>query len=257
MGEQLPGPARARLRRLLAAEDVLEPWPSTHEYSTFDGHVLAPWLAGATLLHRVWGPALAPGGPWELLEAYRDANAAGPWWPGGDAVVVAERPRAVHSELIDSPGGPRPRLHAEDGPAVVWDDGTGSYWVHDLHVPFDLMARGWPVERILAERNTELRRIAIERLGWDRFVVEANLVPVHGPVPDPGNPGNTLTLYDLPASYGRGQRLLLCTNASPDRDGTVRRFGLHVPAAVDDAVAAAAWTFDLDRRTYEGLEHAT
>jgi hypothetical protein len=37
-------------------------------------------------------------------------------------------------------------------------------------------------------------------------------------------------------AYGRGERLLLCTNASPDRDGTVRRFGLHVPAAYDDAV---------------------
>jgi hypothetical protein len=190
MGEQLPWQARARLHRLLAAGGALEPWPSADGYSVFDGHVLAPWLAKATLLQRVFGPAPAPGGLGERLEAYRDANAAGPWWPDGDAVIVAERPQVVHSELIDAPAAPWRRLHAEDGPAVMWRDRTASHWIHGVRLPFDLIRPGWSIERILRERNTEVRRIAIERLGWDRF-------------------------------------------------------------------AAAAWTFDLDRQTYERLERAT
>ena len=140
---------------------------------------------------------------------------------------------------------------------MVWDDGTASHVVHGVRLPFDLVRPGWSIDRILAERNTEVRRIAIERLGWDRFIAEAELALVDGPVPDPGNPGNTLSLYDLPAAYGDDARLLLCSDASPERDGTVRRFGLHVPASIDDALAAAAWTFDLDRRTYQDLDRAT
>ena len=178
------------LRQRVAAGGALEPWPSADGYSVFDGHVLAPWLAKATLLQRVFGPAPAPGGLGERLEAYRDANAAGPWWPDGDAVIVAERPQVVHSELIDAPAAPWRRLHAEDGPAVMWRDRTASHWIHGVRLPFDLIRPGWSIERILRERNTEVRRIAIERLGWDRF-------------------------------------------------------------------AAAAWTFDLDRQTYERLERAT
>lgn len=258
MGGQLPRRARARLRRQLEAGDVLEAVAGLVGvgYSHLDGHLLAPWLAKATLLLRVCGGDAA-GTLEDRLTAYRDANAAGPWWPDGDAVVVAERPQVVRSELIDSPEGPRRRLHAEDGPAVLWGDGTASHAVHGVLLPFDLVRPGWSIRRILDERNTELRRVAIERLGWDRFVAEAGLFLVDGPVPDPGNPGNTLTLYAVPPAYGTGEMLLLCTNASPDRDGTVRRFGLHVPAGFDDAVAAAAWTFDLDRRTYGGLERAT
>jgi hypothetical protein len=172
-------------------------------------------------------------------------------------VVVAERPRVVQTEPVASPQGPGRRLHAEDGPAVVWNDATALFAVHGIGVPRDLLESGWSAGTILRVRNTEVRRVAIERLGWDRFVAEARLELVHGPVPDPGNPGNTLSLYELPDSFEVGARLLLCTNASPDRDGTVRRFGLHVPAVIDDAVAAAAWTFDLDPQAYAGLDRAT
>ena len=256
MGEQLPRQARARLGRLLAAADVLEPWPEGREYSHMAGHVQAPWLAKATLLRQVCGRR-AQRWLWLRLEAYRDANAAGPWWPSGDVVVVAERPRVVHSEPVALADVSGRRLHAEDGPAVVWNDATALFAVHGIGVPRDLLQSGWSAGQILRARNTEVRRVAIERLGWDRFVAEAKLGLVHGPVPDPGNPGNTLSLYELPAVYGVGARLLLCANASPDRDGTVRHFGLHVPAVIDDAVAAAAWTFDLDPQAYAGLDRAT
>jgi hypothetical protein len=256
MGEQLPRWAHRRLHRLPATGELLGPWPRPEGYTHLDGQVLAPWLSTATLVRRILGRRAA-GSLWARLEAYRDANAAGPWWPSGGMVVVAERPQVVRTELLDSPAGPSRRLHAEDAPAVEWDDGTASHVVHGVRLPFDLVRPGWSIDRILAERNTEVRRIAIERLGWDRFIAGAGLALVDGPVPDPGNPGNSLSLYDLPAAYGDDARLLLCSNASPDRDGTVRRFGLHVPASIDDALAAAAWTFDLDRRTYQGLDRAT
>ncbi len=255
---QLPRKSRAGLHRRLAAGDVVESSVSLDRYPHIHGQTLAPWLATATLLRQVCGAGVA-GSLWDRMEAYSDANAAGPWSPLNGYAIVAERPHVVRSEYIDPSGqsqGHR-RLHADDGAAVLWSDGTASHIVHGLRLPFDLMQPGRSIQRILHERNAEIRRIAIERFGWDRFVIEADLTLVHGPVADPGNPANTLSLYDLPASYGVGTRLLLCTNASPERDGTVRRFGLHVPATIDDAVAAAAWTFDVDRKSYERLDHAT
>lgn len=47
-----------------------------------------------------------------------------------------------------------------------------------------------------------------------------------------------LSLYDEPV------RVLLCTNGSVERDGTRRKFGLTIPASIDDPIHAAAWTFD-------------
>jgi hypothetical protein len=129
-------------------------------------------------------------------------------------------------------------------------------------VPPDLVTGpGWGAPRILDERNAEVRRCAIERLGWDRFVAQAQLRRVGEDQPDPGNPGQFLRLYDLPGALrtrrGRPVRLLVVTNASPGRDGTRRSFGLLVPATAPDALAAAAATFGLRPEEYRALDRAT
>jgi len=82
-----------------------------------------------------------------------------------------------------------------------------------------------------------------------------------GAVADPGNPGQTITLYELPEQlagmYGdEPVRVLLCTNATVERDGTRHRFGLTVPAQISDPVAAAAWTFSLSPTQYRALARA-
>lgn len=56
--------------------------------------------------------------------------------------------------------------------------------------------------------------------------------------------------------YGEPVRLLLCDNATPERDGTRRRFGLTVPASIADPIAAAAWTFDLTADEYGAIKRA-
>src|SRR5262249_20294746 len=99
-------------------------------------------------------------------------------------------------------------------------------------------------EAITTEKNVEVRRCAIESLGWDRFIAEAGLVPVtagHGKdvtaacMPDPGNPGQHLVLYDVPERlWGSRIRLLMCTNGTAERDGSRRRYGLTVPAHISD-----------------------
>ena len=179
------------------------------------------------------------------------------WYPHRDFVMVCERPVEIHREQVGPRGWGSHRLHRDDGPAVVWPDGWGVYALHGVRVPADLIEHGWDATRILQEPNQEVRRVAIEQLGWDHFVDDADLALVHEDI-DPANHGRRLGLYDVPSAiYGEPVRVLLCTNGTPERDGTLRRFGLTVPADIGDAVHAAAWTYALSRAEYAQLERRT
>jgi hypothetical protein len=126
-------------------------------------------------------------------------------------------------------------------------------------VPRSLIEENWTVKQILDEPNLEVRRCAIEKLGWERLVIEGRFTMVGQPVADPGNPGHELALFDIPPELGpEGEqaRLLLCDNATPERDGTRRRFGITVPAEIEDPLSAAAWTFGLGRDEYAALQRA-
>ncbi len=52
-------------------------------------------------------------------------------------------------------------------------------------------------------------------------------------------------------------RVILVTNGTPERDGTRRRFGLTVPADIDDALDAAGWTYGLTGREYATTQRRT
>lgn len=175
---------------------------------------------------------------------------AGWWWPTEDVVIVCERPSEIYRD-------PQSRLHREDGPAIVYRDGWGIYLWHGTQVPKELIEGTWTVDDILKQENLEVRRCGFEKFGWDRVVAEAkwNRVDVS---PDPANPGHFLELYDMPSNlYGEPVRVLLCDNATVERDGTRRRFGITVDARCGDAVEAAAWTFQLSREQYLELQRAT
>jgi len=124
-------------------------------------------------------------------------------------------------------------------------------------VPADLIETGWDTQRILKEPNAEIRRCAIERMGWPAFITEARLKQVGATVDDPGNPGQTLALYDVPERiYDAPIRVLICTNATVERDGTRHTFGLTVPEHIATPLAAAAWTFDIPESEYAALDAA-
>jgi hypothetical protein len=180
------------------------------------------------------------------------ARSAGWWWAYSGFAVVTDRPWLLRRD-------PDNNLHSAAGPAIAYRDGWGFYCWHGRRVP------AWVVDApttdaIAAEPNVEFRRCAIESLGWDRFIHEAQLAPVGIPagsgiggamVADPGNPGQSLILYDVPERlWGDRIRLLLCTNGSAERDGTRRRYGLTVPAGISDPLEAAAWTVGLTRDQY-------
>jgi len=172
------------------------------------------------------------------------------WWAYRDHAILTERPTELHRD-------PLGRLHCETGPAMSWPDGWGFHAWHGTRVPASLIEQGWTTKEIFAEPNAEIRRCAIERMGWDEFIIAAQLERVGAPVPDPGNPGFHLALYDVPERiFDEPVRVLLCANATPERDGTRRRFGLTTPASCKDPIEAAAWTFDVPADVYRQLDRA-
>ena len=188
----------------------------------------------------------------KLSGLMRIAKSCGWWWAFDEAVVMSERPRRI---LMN---GSR-ELHSAEGPALEYPDGFGVHAWNGTRVrPAVTTGAGWGVREIFEARNAEERRCAIERMGWDTFVRDSQMRLVSS-APDPGNPGRELELYDLPAElstiYQSEARILLCTNGSPEADGSFHRFGLPVPASHDDPVEAAADMYGLSGAEYAKLQY--
>src|SRR5262245_35417838 len=68
------------------------------------------------------------------------------------------------------------RLHAPDTPAVIWPDGSGSWYWQGVAVPDRIAAARdqLTAELVAGIDNQELRRVAVERLGWERFLQTAD-----------------------------------------------------------------------------------
>ena len=182
------------------------------------------------------------------------ARSAGWWWPGEGLCVLTERPAAISTEpTLGSLHGGR-RLHRADGQAVTFPDGYGIHVLHGTPVPEWVIA-GPTVDLIKNEKNIEVRRSAIERIGWDTYIEQANLSLVAA-CPDPGNPGADLALYgNLVGS--RSEQVLLVVNGTPEPDGHRRRYGINVPAIFDDPVQAAGWTYGISGTQYRTLARRT
>lgn len=215
------------------------------------------WTVGFHALARAAGLVRCRGDDDHQLDQWVTvARSAGWWWPGPRRCVITERPVAVHTEPNARAAYGETRLHNPNGRAVEFADGTGIFVLHGTLVPDWVMAAP-TIDRILTERNIEIRRAAIERIGWDSYIDQAGLTLVSNAA-DPGNPGAELRLYDVPAAHwGSEARILLVVNGSRERDGTRRRYGVNVPSTIDDPIAAAAWSYGLSGSHYAQLLRRT
>lgn len=207
------------------------------------------WVAHYDALRRVAGVVFDPEHHRRLELWATTARSCGWWWPHEDVCVVSERPVAVYTEVWGDDG--EVRLHCADGPAVRYADGWDLYAWHGTPVP-SWVIDAPSVQRIDQEANVEVRRCAIEHMGWPSYIRRAGLRLVAS-APDPGNPGSELRLFDMRTRT----RVLLAVNGSLERDGRRRRYGLTVPGFFDDPIAAAAWTYGLSAEQYSLLVRRT
>lgn len=217
-------------------QDIKDNW---HHH--LNGQWGAGWQAFLAFFRDVLELEL-PDNAWDIDIQFGKAQMnASWWWPMDKVIVVSDRPKEIHTVRVGEHGR---WAHNPVGPALLWMDGYKQYQWNDTEVPEDLILGKWTVKDIMAEDNTEVRRCAVDKMGWDRFIKEAGLEVIGEPKPDIANPGFPLTLYSLPEEmriFEQPVNLLHCFNATLERDGSRREFGLTVPAEITDPVEAAAW----------------
>jgi hypothetical protein len=130
----------------------------------------------------------------------------------------------------------RAALHAEHRPAVEWPDGTRVWYWDGVEIPTRIAERrdSLTPAQIAAIPNQEVRRLVLERVGWERFLQSARRVAQD----DFG------TLWDPGISLdGERLRVVEVINATQEPDGTHRRYLLRVPPTTRTAREGVAWTF--------------
>jgi hypothetical protein len=220
-----------------------------HSGSFWYGAQCVSWVAHYDALRRAAGVVFTPEQTRQLDLWATVARSCGWWWPREGVCVISERPVALHTEAWGDDG--EVRSHRADGPATRYSDGWDVYAWHGAQVP-SWVVTDPNVQRIEREANVEVRRCAIEHLGWASYIDQAGLHLIAS-APDPGNPGSELRLYDV----RKETRVLLAVNGSVERDGHRRQYGLTVPGFLDDPIAAAGWTYGLSAEQYSLLLRRT
>jgi len=172
------------------------------------------------------------------------ARSAGPWWALDGLAIVSERPLILHRD-------DRGRPHAPDRPAIAWPDGVEAFAWHGI--PVDRWVIEDPgritVAAIDGERNTEIRRVLVERFGEERLIREggAELVAED----------ETGRLWrrrlEEPRRWARTLESIVMVevdNSTPEPDGSRKTYYLRVPPAMRTAREAVAWTFGLGAVDY-------
>ena len=146
----------------------------------------------------------------------------------------------------------RGRLHAEDGAALEYADGTAIWALHGVVVPSDVVTDpgSITVEQIDRAANAEVRRVMTERFGAERLITEGGAELV-----DEDAVGR-LWRRPFPRTGWRHTeplQMVEVRNATPEPDGTTRTYFLRVPPTVRTAREAVAWTFGLEGKRYAPL----
>jgi uncharacterized protein DUF6745 len=174
-----------------------------------------------------------------LFEAY----IAGCWmlhWTEETLYWVAKP--TVHVEVVN---GNR-RLH-NDKYAAIESDVENLYFWHGVLVPAFVVVRpDWiTAHHIETESNAEVRRVMIERMGYEKYILESGAQLIHS--------DETGALYRKELPDDEPLMAVHVLNSTPEPDGSVKRYMLRVPPNVERARQAVAWTFDVPEEDYQPL----
>lgn len=178
----------------------------------------------------VWRRACAA-----MVEAYEQG--LGYFWVLSDEVVAVPRP------VLRVEAGV---LHAADGPAVGWPGGEGLWFWQGIRVPRRAIEAPETLRArdVHEARNLEVRRVLLERMGYDRYLREqqARLVAED----------EFGRLWRCAAGPGEFEPLVVVEvlNSTPERDGSRRRYFLRVPPRTRTPHEAVAWSFGLTAAQY-------
>ena len=177
-----------------------------------------------------------------LLEAF----IAGAWilyWTK-DVLYWVAKP-AVHIEVVDG----RRRLHHATGAAIASDIEPLYYW-HGVMVPAFVIVRPDQItpQHIRQETNAEVRRVMLERYGFDRYMRDIDATVLDS---DKDQHGRSRMLRRAEIEGDEPLVMLSLTNSTAESDGSFKPYTLRVPPDMRTCQQAVAWTFDLTPDRYQ------
>jgi len=144
------------------------------------------------------------------------AQAAGWFLPYDECVIISDRPEFI---AVDTDK----KLHCAYGMAIRYRDGFGLYMWHGIKVdekiilhPEELTIHDWQ-----NEKNAEIRRIIVERMGYEKFLSSTNAKLIAED--DLGK----LWKIDMGQSI-RPLMLVEVINSTAEPDGTFKKYFLSV-----------------------------
>ena len=193
----------------------------------------APWFGAMQYLHDVCGlkrQTASLAGLWEIA---RNAS-----WivPHAHVCWLMERPRLIRQD-------PNGRLHAPDGPALRWGDGSKVYAWKGILIPARLIEQrdGIDVRSIEAVHGPQIRRCMIDIMTPQRFIEQGGAYRV--------SQDETGILWRQRWRW-EAWAAVEVINGTPETDGTHKHYFLQVPPTVRTPREAVAWTYGLNERHY-------
>ena len=179
--------------------------------------------------------------------------------------IVSDFPTALKTDADHRP-------HCEDGPSHEWRDGWSLFHIHGVRVPRQVVEAPETItaEQITGEQNQEVRRVMIERMGWERFCAVCEMKVLHRdtltakfptvPVSDLVEPGQRF-VYD----YRDGTETAELLEAEGITDfedrplrfvrlkdpSTGREYTLRVPSTITRCYEGVGWSFQMTEDEYK------
>ena len=149
------------------------------------------------------------------------------------------------------------RPHREDGPAIEGEYGTRMYFWRGVIVASELIEERdtLTVEQALKEENSELQRIKLEIIGWDKLILHQRTKLLD----EDRDSGAALYRFEIGSARSSGAEdvtLVKVIDSTPDEYGVRREYILRVPPTTRTAQEAVAWTFNVSGEDYAPVAEA-
>ena len=141
------------------------------------------------------------------------------------------------------------RLHSDDHYAIEWKDGFGLYFLHGICVPEKLIKAPGSITKkeIINEKNVEMRRHFMERMGSERFSEVLGLEEIDS---DTDHQGNEQVLYRTKEKDDMTKRYLYFARVICPSTG--RKYYLSVPR-MRNVWDAVGYTFNKNKESYKPM----
>lgn len=191
----------------------------------------------------------------KLIPLMEMAKCSGWFFPMDEAVILTPNPS--HLSLDD-----QGRLDDGRRKAIEYPDNWGLYYIHGVAVNEKIVEKPetLTVKDIEDETNAEVRRIMIDRYGWDtthdrghspdgqepgvgKYIMDAGAEEIHR--------DKWGVLYKKTVDGDEDIITVKVENSTPEPNGDVKSYWLRVPPETTTAHQAVAWTFGVEPEQYE------